>query len=168
MNKPMSDEQTPSVEEIKARLSDEEDQYMEIPVDEDPVDPQTLKIEEQPDIVVELRNLGRQFAHTLQTAWNSQEWKEFEGEVREGMKTFADEVDKAFREVKKSPVTQKAKEEATTLKTKVETGEVGQKTKSGLAQGLSWLSDELAKLADQFTPVEKSPEEMNSNADDAD
>jgi hypothetical protein len=162
----MSDEQTPSVEEIKARLSDEP--YDEIPIDEEPVDPESLKNEEQPDFVVELRNLGRQFADTLATAWNSQERLKFEGEVREGMKSFADEVDKAFREIKKSPVTQKAKEEATTFKSKVETGEVGQKTKSGLSQGLSWLSEELGKLANQFTPVEKSPEEMNSNADDAD
>jgi hypothetical protein len=164
----MSDEETPTVEEIKARLKYEADEYIEITVDEEPVDPQSVKDGEQPDIVVELRNLGRQFAHTLQAAWNSQEWKEFEGEVREGMKTFADEVDKAFQEVKKSQVTQKAKEEATAFKTKVETGEVGQKTKSGLSHGLSWLSEELAKLADQFTPVEKSPEGENSNADNVD
>lgn len=155
----MSDEQTPSVEEIKDRLKDEEPQYEEIPVEEEPVDTESLKNEEQPDFVVELRNLGRQFADTLNTAWNSQERQKFEGEVREGMQSFADEVDKAFRELKKSPVTQKAKEEATTFKTKVESGEVSQKTRSGLAQGLSWLSDELAKLANQFTPIEKSPEE---------
>lgn len=164
----MNDEHPPSVEEIKARLRYEADEYEKIEVDEEPVDPETLKEGEQPDIVVELRNLGRQFVNTLHTAWNSQEWQSFEGEVREGMKTFADEVDKAFREVKKSPVTQKAKEEASTFKSKVETGEVGQKTKSGMAQGLTWLSEELAKLADQFTPVEKSPEETNSNADEAD
>ncbi|MFZ0545111.1 MAG: hypothetical protein WAM60_06720, partial [Candidatus Promineifilaceae bacterium] len=92
-------------------------------------------------------------------AWNSQERQKFEGEVREGMKSFADEMDKAFKEIKKSPATQKAKEEVTAFKSKVETGDVGQKTKSGLSQGLSWLSEELAKLANQFTPVEKSPEE---------
>jgi hypothetical protein len=158
MYKIMSDEQTPTVEEIKARLS-EETIRVEIPVEEEAVDPESLKQDEQPDFVVELRNLGRQFADTLNTAWNSQERQKFETEVREGMKSFADEMDKAFQEIKKMPVTQKAKEEAATFKTKVESGEVGQKTKSGLAQGLSWLSEELAKLAHQFTPVEKSPEE---------
>lgn len=155
----MSEEQTPSVEEIKARLGDESDQTNEIPIDEEPVDPEDLKHDEQPDFVAELRNLGRQFADTLQTAWNSQERQKFESEVREGMKSFADEMDKAFEEIKKSPVTKKAKEEASTIKTKVESGEVGEKTKSGLSQGLSWLSEELAKLANQFTPVEKAPEE---------
>jgi hypothetical protein len=164
----MSDEQTPTVEEIKARLSDEAVEYVEIPVDEDMAEPETLKEGEQPDIVVELRNLGRQFANTLQSAWNSQERLKFEDEVREGMKTFADEMDKAFQEIKKSQVTQKAKDEAAAFKSKVETGEVGQKTKSGLSQGLNWLSEELAKLANQFTPMEKSPEGENSNTDDAD
>lgn len=158
----MSDEQTAGVEDIKIRLGSE------IPVEEEYVEPESLKVEVEPDFVAELRNLGRQFADTLNTAWNSQERQKFEGEVREGMKTFADEVDKAFKEIKKSPVTQKAKEEASTIKTKVETGDVGQKTKSGLAQGLSWLSEELAKLANQFTPVEKSPEGENGNTENAD
>jgi hypothetical protein len=155
----MSDEQTPDVEEIKARLRSEEAEYVESPVDEEPVDTESLKDGEQPDFVAELGKLGRQFADTLQTAWNSQERQKFENEVREGMKSFANEVDKAFSEIKKSPVTQKAKEDASSIKTKIETGEVGEKTKSGLAQGLSWLSEELGKLANQFTPVEKSPEE---------
>ena len=153
----MSDDNTPSVEEIKARLGNPE--YEEIPVDEEPMDQERLKDDEQPDIVVELSKLGRQFADTLQTAWNSQERKKFEGEVREGMKSFADEMDKAFTEIKKSPVTQKAREEASTIKTKISSGDVSQKTKSGLSEGLNWLSEELGKLANQFTPVEKSPEE---------
>jgi hypothetical protein len=159
----MNDEQTPSVEEIKARLGKDKDmpEYEEIPVDEEPIDTESLKDGEQPDFVAELSKLGRQFADTLQTAWNSQERQKFESEVREGMQSFANEVDKAFREIKKSPVTQKAKEEASTIKSKVETGEVGQKTKSGLTQGLSWLSEELGKLANQFTPTEKSPEETD-------
>ena len=155
----MSDEQTPNVEDIKIRLGNE------IPIDEEPADTESLKAEEQqPDIVAELSNLGRQFADTLQTAWNSQERQKFEAEIREGMKSFTDEMDKAFQEIKKSPVTQKAKEEATTLKSKVETGEVGQKTKSGLAQGLNWLSEELAKLANQFTPPEKTPEDLDNSS----
>jgi hypothetical protein len=157
----MNDERSPNVEDIKIRLGNE------IPIDEEPADTESLKAEEQqPDIVVELSNLGRQFADTLQTAWNSQERQKFEAEIREGMKSFADEMDKAFQEIKKSPVTQKAKEEATTIKTKVEAGEVTQKTKSGLAQGLNWLSEELAKLANQFTPAEKTPEDLGQTSEE--
>ena len=38
--------------------------------------------------------------------------------------------------------------------------ELGKKTQSSLAKGLRWFSDELGKLADSFTAVEKEPEDM--------
>ncbi|MCI0395654.1 MAG: hypothetical protein L0332_27130 [Chloroflexi bacterium] len=146
----MSDEEVPSVEEIKSRLGDE------IPVEEEPTEASKANKGES-EVAAELRNLGRQFAETLRTAWNSQERQKFESEVREGVKSFADEVDKVIRELRESPAAQKAKEEATTLKTKVEAAEVGQKARTGLVQGLNWLSEELGKLANQFTPPEKEP-----------
>jgi hypothetical protein len=66
-------------------------------------------------------------------------------------------MDKAIREVKKSPAAQKMSEEAVEIKTRAESGELSQKTKANMAQGLRWLSEELEKLANQFTPQEKQP-----------
>lgn len=139
-------EETPSVEDIKERLK------VDIPVEEEPA-------KEKPDVAVELKNLGRQFAETLQTAWKSEEKQRVEDEVRQGMKSFVEEVDKAFRNLKATPAAQKVKDEAEQVKEKVETGELGRKARGGLVQGLQWLSDELAKLADQFTVSEKSPDD---------
>ena len=70
----MSDE---SVEEIKARLK------VEIPVEEEEV----LKVEVDGEngIVDELSKMGRKFAETLQSTWNSEERANFESEVREGV-----------------------------------------------------------------------------------
>lgn len=142
----MSDE-TPSVEEIKERLR------VEIPVEEE-----AAKAEAQTrDVVEELKGLGKQFAETVQAAWNSEERQKVEAEIRQGMKSFVDEVDKAIRQVKESDVTTKVKEEAVEVKTKVESGELGRKAREGLVQGLQWLSEELGKLAEQFTPREKQP-----------
>lgn len=142
----MSDE-TPSVEEIKARLK------VEIPVEEE-----AAKAEAQSrDVVEELKGLGKQFAETLQTAWNSEERHKVEGDIREGMKSFVNEVDKVIRQVKESEVTHKVKVEAEEVKTKVETSDLGRKAREGFVQGLQWLSEELGKLADQFTPQEKEP-----------
>lgn len=141
-------EETPSVEEIKDRLK------VEIPVEEE-----VTKAEAQDvDVVEELKGLGRQMAETLQSAWNSEERQKFESEVREGMKSFAGEVDKMLREVKESDVAGKVKEEAAEVKTRVETAELGQKTRGTFVQGLQWLSEELGKLAESFNPPEKSPE----------
>lgn len=144
----MSDEQIPSVEEIKERLK------IEIPVEEE-----ATKGENQSDVAAELKNLGRQFAEALQSAWRSEERMRAETEIRKGMKSFVDEVDKVIREAKTSPAAARVKEEAVQVKERVETGEIGRKTRAGIVEGLQWLSEELGNLADQFTLPEKTPEE---------
>ncbi len=137
----MSDE-TPSVEEIKERLK--------IEVEEEPA-----KADANPDVVGELQNLGRQFAETLQSAWNSEERQRIESEVREGMKSFVNEVDKAFQTAKDSSTAERLKNEASNVSNKVSSSDVGTKARSGLVQGLKWMSEELEKLANKFTTPEK-------------
>jgi hypothetical protein len=148
----MSDEQVPSVEEIKERLK------IEIPVEEEAskVDVQTSNVS------AELKDLGRQFAETLRTAWNSEERQRIETEVREGVRSFANEVDKAIREARDSQAAVRIKEEAGQVATKVESSDVGRKARTGIVQGLQWLSEELGKLADQFTPTQDETGEDNS------
>jgi hypothetical protein len=150
----MSDNEVPDVTEIKARLAEE------IPVEEEELADAVRKgtsAAEDVDVSAELRNLGRQLAETFKTAWASEERKKVEGEIRQGVKTFVDEMDKAIREVSKSSAAQKVREEAAGIKTRAESGELSQKTKANMAQGLHWLSEELEKLANQFTPTEKQP-----------
>ncbi|HEX6385425.1 MAG TPA: hypothetical protein VF177_12200 [Anaerolineae bacterium] len=147
-------EETPSVEEIKERLKVEE-----ITVEEEVTKEEAQRM----DVAAELKALGRQFAETLETAWHSEERQRVEAQVREGMKSFADEVDKVIREIRTSPVAGRVKEEATEVKGRVESGDLGRKTRSGIVQGLRWLSEELDKLAEQFTPGEKSPAEEEAD-----
>ena len=78
-----------------------------------------------------------------------------ETEVRAGMKSFADEVEKVFNQAKESPAASRVKEEAVDVKERVETGEIGRKAQEGMVGGLRWLSTELEKLANQFTPADK-------------
>ena len=149
----MSDEQT--VEEIKARLK------VEIPVEEEEI----LKVEvdgEKSDIVNELSNMGRKFAETMKNGWNSEERTKFEAEIRQGVRSFADEVDKVIRDLKSSSTTEKVRTEASNVRTKLEADEVAQKARGGFVKGLRWFSDELGKLADSFTPEtdEKQPEDV--------
>lgn len=145
----MTEERPPDVEEIKARLGEE------IPVDEDPVDVKSSA--KQSAIVDEFRNLGRQLGETLHTAWNSEERRQFESEMREGVQSFANELDKAFADLRESNAAQKARDEAAEIGSKIESGEIGQKAQSSVAQGLRWFSEELGKLANQFTPAQKEP-----------
>ncbi len=142
-------EETPSVEELKERLK------VEIPVEEEPT-----KADVGKDVVAEFKNLGRQFAETLQTAWNSEERVRLETEIREGMQSFVKEVDRVFQEAKDSPVVERVRTEAVDVKNKVETSDVGNKTRKGIVQGLQWMSEELGKLATKFTPPEKPVEDV--------
>ena len=147
----MTEEHDPNIDDLKAQ------ERIEIPVEEE-TEQQTSKDAAQGDLSEALRDLGRQFAETMQTAWNSQERKEFEREVREGVRRFGDEVNNVFTEARQSPAAQKMRDEAADVRTRVETGEVSRKARSGLVEGLQWLSQELARLADQFSPPEKPPE----------
>lgn len=155
----MNDENMPDVDEIKARLREEEAAMGgdSIPVTEDV---EAMKEDEKGqtgNVTDALRNLGQQIAQTVHTAWDSEERKELERELREGMQQFAAEMDKAFNEAKSSPAGQRAQEEAAELKESIEKGELAPKIQNSLVQGLHWLSDELGKLANQFTAPGKGP-----------
>ncbi|MCA9898431.1 MAG: hypothetical protein H6654_06730 [Ardenticatenaceae bacterium] len=142
----MTEETTPSVEEIKARLK------VEVPVEEEEV---TKAEAQNPNVTEELREFGKQFADTIRSAWNSTERQRLETELRDGMRSFADEVDKAIQEIKKSPAAERVKTEAVNVREKVEASDVGNKARAGVASGLQALSEQLAKLAERFTPAEK-------------
>jgi CHASE3 domain sensor protein len=154
----MNDEQVPDVEEIKARLK------AEIPVEEDAEMPPKGTPAEG-DVAEALRRFGKQFAETLQAAWNSEQRREVEQEIREGVKHFGAEMEKVLHEAKVSPAGQKVQEEAADIKTSVEQGDFGRKAKSSIVQGLQWFSDELANLAQQLNPqgeadqAEKTPKD---------
>ena len=142
----MTEETTPSVEVIKARLK------VEVPVEEEEV---TKAEAQNPNVTEELREFGKQFADTIRSAWNSTERQRLETELRDGMRSFADEVDKAIQEIKKSPAAERVKTEAVNVREKVEASDVGNKARAGVASGLQALSEQLAKLAERFTPAEK-------------
>lgn len=133
---------------------------------EEVTEPVKAEPSERVDIAEELKGLGRQFAETLQSAWNSEERQKFEADIRQGMRSFADEVDKVIREARESDTGQRIREETSEVMGKVETSDIGQKAKGGLAQGLQWLSTELGKLADRFqsTTTEKSPSDINDGS----
>ena len=143
---------------IVDQLKEDERLKIEIPVEEDATGG-AKTAHATTDLMDEFKRLGRQFGDTLQSAFNSEEARRMETELRAGMRTFADEVERVFREAKDSPAASRVKEEATAAKERVETGDVGRKAQEGIVGGLRWLSDELEKLANQFTPATPPPTE---------
>jgi hypothetical protein len=135
------------------QLKDEERIKIDIPVEEDMGE--AAKAAGSSDVVEEFKRLGRQFADTLESIFTSEEARRVETEIRAGMKSFANEVEKVFNEAKESPAASRMKEEASSVKDRVETGEYSRKAQEGIVSGLRWLSTELDKMANQFTPADK-------------
>ncbi|MGB1250691.1 MAG: hypothetical protein ACPG8W_08785 [Candidatus Promineifilaceae bacterium] len=155
----MSDTNEPNVDEIKDRLK------IDIPIeDEDDAGTESAEGTDsaENDILDELNKMGQQFADALQSAWNSEERARFETEIKEGVRIFADEVEKAIQGVKDGNTGQKLREDAEEMRQKMNAEEVGEKARTSFVSGLRWLSTEMGKLADQFTPEpkEKSPEDV--------
>ncbi len=140
--------QDPTIDQLK----DEERIKIDIPVDEEMGESAKAG---SSDLVEEFKRLGRQFADTLEGIFTSEEAHRVETEIRAGMKSFANEVEKVFNEARESPAASRMKEEASTVKERVEGGEYGRKAQEGVVSGLRWLSTELDKLANQFTSTDK-------------
>lgn len=148
---------TDSVDDIKDRLKGEEAAAEANPTQ---------------DIVEELRDVGKQFADTLNRAWNSEERNRVEEEVRAGVKAFGEEVDKVITGVRSGNARETVKEQTERVNTRVNPSDAGEKAKEGIVSGLRWLSTELGKAADRFTPheegvVEGTAEEVIEVVDDS-
>jgi hypothetical protein len=153
----MSEENTPDIEEVKAKI--------EITVEEEDVDQLKAgeKKSQEPDLVAEFQTLGRTFAEAFESAWNSEERKRVEQEVRAGVQSFADEVDKVIREAKGSPAGERMKSEASEMASKVESSDIGRRALEGISQGLTWVSVEMGRLAEQLQPKETVEEDLEEN-----
>jgi hypothetical protein len=90
-----------------------------------------------PDVVAELKRLGRQMGETLDAAWSSAERKKVEEEIRVGARAFADEFSRALGRARSA-----------------NPGDVTSKARRSAVEGLRWMSAELEALADRFTPVD--------------
>ena len=119
-----------------------------------------------PGVEEELRNLGRRFADVLQAAWASEERHKVETEVREGMKRFSEELERVFERTRESPTAERVRTKLGSARGRAAESEAGRRTREAVAQGLHRLSEELARLAERFTPREADPEVAEGRSPD--
>jgi hypothetical protein len=96
---------------------------------------------ERPDVIAELKRLGRQLGETLDAAWGSQERKRAEEELKAGARAFAEEFERALGRARDA-----------------RPGDVTSKARQTMVDGLRWMSSELGGLADRFTPAAEAGE----------
>jgi hypothetical protein len=104
-----------------------------------------------PDVIAELKRLGKQMGETLDAAWRSAERQRAQEELRAGARAFVDECEGALKRAgtaRPADMTSKARRSA--------------------VEALRWLSDELESLAERFTPADTSADGGDSARHDGD
>ena len=101
---------------------------------------------ERPDVIAELKRLGRQLGETLDAAWGSAERKRAEEELKAGARAFAEEFERALGRARGA-----------------RPGDIPSKARRTMVDGLRWMSSELEGLADRFTPAGEAGERRAGN-----
>ena len=100
-------------------------------------------------ILDEFGKLGNKVAAAFQTAWDSEERKKTEDEIRKALHTAGDRIDEIAVDLRKSEVTKDLQTQATKTIDAVQKSEVTKKAKQGLLSGLKRFNDELTGLLDK-------------------
>jgi len=110
--------------------------------------------EESPSgsIAEELHNLGRNLYDILRTAWESQESKKLQSEIKTGLNDVGDSLSQAFNDFAQSPTGQGLKTDVEDLGQRIRTGEMENKLRSELYDVLQTINAELKKVAGSQTP----------------
>lgn len=115
-------------------------------------------------ILEELTRFGNRLAAVARQAWESDQRKNIETEVREGLLKAGERLDQVAEELRKSEVTQDLKVQASKTAQKVEESEVTQEIRKGVLTGLRRLNDELSDLLKKTEATEAPPAESESAA----
>lgn len=122
----------------------------------------------EPGIEEELRTLGKRFADVLHAAWTSEERRKVERDVREGMKRFSEEMERVFERTRESPAGERVRSKFGEAKGRAAESEAARRSRETVAQGLHRLSEQLARLAERFTPEEEAAEADTTEAKSTD
>jgi hypothetical protein len=111
------------------------------------------------ELADELRALGENLRAILQSAWESDERRRFQGELETGLGELADSLGKAARDFSESDAGQQMKAELRDLGERVRSGEVESKVRQDLTDVLRKLNDELGRATASWSkPGPSGPE----------
>ena len=99
----------------------------------------------------EFRNLGDNLKQVFQTAWESDERKKLQSDVRDGLNDVSAALIEALNSFQTSEAGKKIVEGVEDVGEAFRSGEVEAKTREGILTALKKLNEELEKAADKFT-----------------
>ena len=134
----------------------EEKEYLkiEIPVEED-----TPFVPEQPGPTA-VDAVKDQAASAAKQVWDSDLRKKATGSIKKGATAVAAKGQQVVQDHMVKAAEEKARQQTEALKTKIRETDWQAEAKQGTAKGLRWLSEQLSKLAERFTPKEETEEQQ--------
>jgi uncharacterized phage infection (PIP) family protein YhgE len=99
------------------------------------------------ELLDELTQLADKFASVVKTAWNSEQRKQVEADVRSGLSTMAASLEDGFKQVATSNEAKDLQTKATEVGEKVTSTKFFADLTGALTTGLRTLSDQLDKVA---------------------
>ena len=102
------------------------------------------------ELIDELTRLGQKFVDVVEVAWNSEQRKKIEEDLRTGLVTVAGTLEDGFKRVSSTKEAQEAVNAAEEVAEKVRTSKIASELSGALAQGLRALSDQMEKLSSEL------------------
>ncbi len=106
------------------------------------------------ELFEEVNRLGARFATALQTAWNSEERKNLQVDIKRGLSSVTSSLEEGFQKAsdneKTSDIIDKADDVMTKAGEKVRSSEVTSELAASLATGLRKVSDQLEKWVNEM------------------
>jgi uncharacterized phage infection (PIP) family protein YhgE len=112
-----------------------------------PTGQSTQQAEAGQELIDELTQLADKFAKVVKTAWNSEQRKQVENDVRSGLSTMAASLEDGFKQVASSNEAKDLQTKATEVGEKVTSTKFFADLTGALTTGLRTLSDQLDKVA---------------------
>ena len=112
----------------------------------------------QPDLSAQFRQLGQNLKHFFESAWESEDARQFKEELKEGFVELGSTAEQAVADFKVSEAGRQLKSEAEAFKTRLESGELEAKSRQEIAKALNIINTELQKVIDSFTSSTPDPE----------
>lgn len=112
------------------------------------------------NLVDELNRLGSKFAEVVQVAWESDERKRLEQDVKRGLSSLATNLEEGLKKVGESPQTKeflnKAEDAVTNVADQVQKSKIAQELGDNLLHGLRSLTEQIDKIASDLQTKNKS------------
>jgi hypothetical protein len=152
----------PHATKNEANPMSHEKEYLKIEI---PVEEEAPYVAEQPQKTAASSRLSTgvdaakaQAANAAKQAWDSDLRKKATRGMKRGATAVAAKSQKAVQERMVKTAEQQARQQTEAIKTKIRETDWQQEAKQGTANGLRWLSVQLTKLAERFTPKEETKE----------